>query len=76
VEFEAERVDRCYEARHELEGLEHHQLHALHERVANGVSLGNSNALMELWCRWTMVGLLKEQRRLQKKYTPGWDDLK
>ena len=76
MEFEAEREDRCYEAQHELQGLEGYQFEALRERVIAGQAFGNSKPLMELWLRWKVEWLLKAQRLEKKQNTPGWDDIK
>ena len=76
IEFEAEREDKCYEERHDLQDLETFQLQALVERLRAGQAFGNSEPLMELWLRWKVERLLKAQRAEKKRHTLGWDEIK
>jgi uncharacterized pyridoxamine 5'-phosphate oxidase family protein len=59
VYFVAEREDRCYEASHELEGLEDAYLKAVEQRATENVAFDNEPPLMEIWSRDKIEGFVE-----------------
>lgn len=65
MDFEAERQDKCYEAKDDLSRLDAQLAGALCERVLANRSFREYPVLVDLWCRTTMktyLEVLKESR--------------